>query len=766
MIIDPTLLLAQVAWETMARNVRMISDWTYVVSVSPENLNDVGAGMVEVGFFFMDNNGNQYSITAINVDGVAGDIEITDDFKCGYGAVSDRTAIIYQAVGDSRYLAQVMYQRLDSTAQDKGRAIDLAVLWDAFKKNFIELLDCPDSYTDQALKSVRVKNDETGLEFYSEDRFLPLIAGDSFPLLNPLTAPSINLSVGAGINKVWQCTNEITGAGHWGSVSTDQHFVSTWNATTNIPTLADGVGTNGYYHLVTTGGTINLGSGDITFNIGDKVIYNGSIWEREPKAETVGFPLTKTDDTNITLTLGGSPSTALLSPTSIAVSWAGLLADNRIEHAGNWNTSYSWWDHHGLYSLVGHNHSGVYQPVGAYLTSETDPTVSSWAKAMTKPDYTKSEVGLSNVDNTSDVNKPISTAQNTAINNRLGFVKGVTDLNNIVTSDGFYDCAFESVLNATNSQGQDWCQGIQMAYSNNPDYKAQLLFRTYGLFYRAGGTGGWKTVYDSGNLNLSTVPFAASTITASGTIISKPSSVTGEFQLYDSNVGMFRSNGTRGTAGNGLTIGAYSDIIFTSSANSLGLQTERLRLNATTGLATFTGDVAGFVFSGTTANFIGSITSSLFTDGYTTYSSAQINRPSGFVELQYFGAGGVKMFGNTTTPITFNTNGSMTGASFNGITGLSGSGSATTVSRSDHNHAGTYLTYRTFGTAANNNTGDFAAASHTHTKSQITDFPTDIVTASADTYTSRAKALSLVTLTQAEYDAIETKDSNTLYIIS
>ena len=36
-----------------------------------------------------------------------------------------------------------------------------------------------------------------------------------------------------------------------------------------------------------------------------------------------------------------------------------------------------------------------------YLTSytETDPTVPSWAKASTKPSYTKSEVGLSNVDN-------------------------------------------------------------------------------------------------------------------------------------------------------------------------------------------------------------------------------------------------------------------------------------------------------------------------------------------------------------------------------
>lgn len=39
------------------------------------------------------------------------------------------------------------------------------------------------------------------------------------------------------------------------------------------------------------------------------------------------------------------------------------------------------------------------QPKGQYLTAETDPTVPAWAKATTKPDYTKAEVGLGNVDN-------------------------------------------------------------------------------------------------------------------------------------------------------------------------------------------------------------------------------------------------------------------------------------------------------------------------------------------------------------------------------
>ena len=42
-----------------------------------------------------------------------------------------------------------------------------------------------------------------------------------------------------------------------------------------------------------------------------------------------GAALTKTDDTNVTLTLGGTPATALLQATSITAGWTGLLAINR-----------------------------------------------------------------------------------------------------------------------------------------------------------------------------------------------------------------------------------------------------------------------------------------------------------------------------------------------------------------------------------------------------------------------------------------------------
>jgi hypothetical protein len=61
-------------------------------------------------------------------------------------------------------------------------------------------------------------------------------------------------------------------------------------------------------------------------------------WQTFPTIPTVTpSALTKTDDTNVTLTLGGSPSTALLQGVSLTLGWTGTLADSRIASAATWN---------------------------------------------------------------------------------------------------------------------------------------------------------------------------------------------------------------------------------------------------------------------------------------------------------------------------------------------------------------------------------------------------------------------------------------------
>lgn len=62
-----------------------------------------------------------------------------------------------------------------------------------------------------------------------------------------------------------------------------------------------------------------------------------------------------------------------------------------------------------------------------YLKSDE---ISDWAKAKSKPAYTASEVGLGNVDNTADIDKPISTATQTALDGKAdtGHTHTVSDI--------------------------------------------------------------------------------------------------------------------------------------------------------------------------------------------------------------------------------------------------------------------------------------------------------------------------------------------------
>lgn len=62
-----------------------------------------------------------------------------------------------------------------------------------------------------------------------------------------------------------------------------------------------------------------------------------------------------------------------------------------------------------------------------YLKSDE---ISDWAKAKCKPAYTASEVGLGNVDNTADIDKPISTATQTALDGKAdtGHTHTVSDI--------------------------------------------------------------------------------------------------------------------------------------------------------------------------------------------------------------------------------------------------------------------------------------------------------------------------------------------------
>jgi hypothetical protein len=74
---------------------------------------------------------------------------------------------------------------------------------------------------------------------------------------------------------------------------------------------------------------------------GTGTVSAAPIWSAIAGADITGAALTKTDDTNVTLTLGGTPTTALLRAASITVGWTGTLADARIASAATWNAKES-----------------------------------------------------------------------------------------------------------------------------------------------------------------------------------------------------------------------------------------------------------------------------------------------------------------------------------------------------------------------------------------------------------------------------------------
>lgn len=58
-------------------------------------------------------------------------------------------------------------------------------------------------------------------------------------------------------------------------------YTGTWDASTNTPTLANtDTGVENFWYRVNVAGSVDFGAGAISFNVGDKVVNNGTIWEK------------------------------------------------------------------------------------------------------------------------------------------------------------------------------------------------------------------------------------------------------------------------------------------------------------------------------------------------------------------------------------------------------------------------------------------------------------------------------------------------------
>ena len=87
------------------------------------------------------------------------------------------------------------------------------------------------------------------------------------------------------------------------SIASGLEYQGTWNASTNVPTLASSVGTAGYYYIVATAGSTNL-NGVTDWQVGDWAVFNGSVWQ-------------KIDQTNLVTSVAGRTGAVVLTTADI-----------------------------------------------------------------------------------------------------------------------------------------------------------------------------------------------------------------------------------------------------------------------------------------------------------------------------------------------------------------------------------------------------------------------------------------------------------------
>lgn len=132
---DGRIYLPTVAWCFKVRNVILLtretieSAATYRVTAIPFDSSDPGAneGTKEVGFYVTDNVGNIYTVIATGTHTV----DLSDDFRSGVGPQTGKWAVLSKSVGNGEapFLTPIHYRRLDRSAIDNVRRIELDILW-------------------------------------------------------------------------------------------------------------------------------------------------------------------------------------------------------------------------------------------------------------------------------------------------------------------------------------------------------------------------------------------------------------------------------------------------------------------------------------------------------------------------------------------------------------------------------------------------------------------------------------------------------------
>lgn len=146
-------------------------------------------------------------------------------------------------------------------------------------------------------------------------------------------------------------------------------YKGVWDASTNTPTLSDGSGVNGWVYRVHPGGTVNFGSGNITFLSGDYVIYNGSVWQKSGGGDAV-------------TSVNGQQGVVVLTTANIAEGGTNYYyTNNRVQTFGD--TRYSLLNHEHVYSDI----ANLSSYTGFDVRYKSISYVPAWSEITGKPSF-------------------------------------------------------------------------------------------------------------------------------------------------------------------------------------------------------------------------------------------------------------------------------------------------------------------------------------------------------------------------------------------
>ena len=172
-------------------------------------------------------------------------------------------------------------------------------------------------------------------------------------------------------------------------IATDTGTMWMGTSATSLIQIKDNINTNTTYTLTKSGNTITLkGSDGSSVNVTDSnTIYNNAT------ASAAGL-MSAADKSKLDSVATGANKTVV--DASFVANSTNPVQSKVVKSAldGKSNT--------------GHKH--VKADITDFPTSMPASDVSAWAKAATKPSYSKAEVGLGNVDNTADANKSVKYA--------------------------------------------------------------------------------------------------------------------------------------------------------------------------------------------------------------------------------------------------------------------------------------------------------------------------------------------------------------------